>query len=162
MIRELFSTFSSFQLFFHISSWLIVVFSMAKIGCLDFSLLCGALLMSLNIGRFVEFCTYSSLVVAAYLRSSGGAIFERTGSHCNFVARTQPDMILIALFNSTSTLFVWTLLCHTGAQYSAVLYTSANADVQSIFALHPQLVSASLLIMLFLVINLFLIPPRCC
>ena len=42
--------------------------------------------MSLWTGRCVEFLICSSIFfVAAYLRISGGAIFEITGSHCTFV-----------------------------------------------------------------------------
>lgn len=65
------------------------------------------------------------------------------------------------MFNSTSNFFIWTLLPHTGAQYSVVLYTNAKADVQNMFSLHLLLVPTCLLIVLFFVFNLFFTPSRC-
>lgn len=48
-----------------------------------------------------------------------------------------------------STLFVCFLFCHTGAQYSAVGYTSLSAEVCCVFTFDPYEVSHSLCGMLF-------------
>jgi len=62
-------------------SALSVVRSTDQIGCLDFSLLFGALFMSLYTGRSVALLIfYSTLVVVTCLRISGKIIFEKTGS----------------------------------------------------------------------------------
>jgi len=117
--------------------------------------------MSLYTGIFTNLLIFcNSLTVERCLRIAGGATFERTGSHCRLVARTQSVMIRIVLFNWVSTFFACTLFSQTGAQYSATLYTKARADMRSTFARQPQLVPASLLIILFLVFSLFFTSSR--
>jgi hypothetical protein len=62
----------------------------------------------------------SSRTAAAFRRSLGGAIWANVGSHGSWVDLSQPEIVRIALFNSTSVLLMWTLFNQTGAQYSAV------------------------------------------
>jgi len=97
------------------------LFSFDQIGFLDLNLLDGAQFMSVYTGRFTNLLIFcNSLTVERCLRISGGATFERTGSHCRLVPRTQPVMIRIVLFNWVSTFFVCTLLSQTGAQLISI------------------------------------------
>jgi hypothetical protein len=69
----------------------------------------------------------NSRTAAASRLSFAGAMFVRTGSHCNCVAFTVPVIIQRALFSCTSILLICTLFNHTGAQYFAYyVNTSSN------------------------------------
>ena len=54
------------------------------------------------------------------------------------------------LFSSASTFFAWQDFSHTGAQYSAVEYARASADVLSVLGSAPHLEFASFPSRLFL------------
>ena len=57
-------------------------------------------------------------------------------------------MILIADLSCVSSLLVCALFIHTGAQYSAAEYTSANTLIQRVLASAPQDVPLNLAIIL--------------
>jgi hypothetical protein len=94
-----------------------------------------------NLACFLQFT--SSRTVVASRRSFGGAMIASTGSHCNCVDFTVPEINCIVLFSYISILVVCTLLIHTGVQHSAVEYTSANEAVRNVSALAPQFVPVS-------------------
>jgi len=60
---------------------------------------------------------------------------------------TLPEMVLMAEFS----LFTWTLLAHTGAQYSTTKYFKANVEVLSVWASDPHDELGNFWIKLFLV-----------
>ena len=55
----------------------------------------------------------------------------------------QPETFCIALFNGTSSVFVWVLWHQTGAQYSVGANTSAVVEVRKVLNEVPQLVPDS-------------------
>jgi hypothetical protein len=81
---------------------------------------------------------------AASRLSFTGAIFAKTGSHCNCVDFNVPVIIRKAFFSYKSILLVCTLFNHTGAQYSAVEWTRANKAVRKVSGLALQFVPANL------------------
>ena len=71
-------------------------------------------------------------------------------------------MVRMVTFRIVSIFFTWELWDHVGEQYSAAEYMRANEAVQSIVALDPQLVPASLLMMLTLDLALLANLVMCC
>lgn len=91
--------------------------------------------------------------VATVCLMGGGSMFVSTDSHSVFVVFGVPETIFRAWIN-WSTNIVCRLNTHTGAQYSAVEYTGFNVDVLKTIAWAPQVVPASLLIILTLDLTL--------
>jgi hypothetical protein len=77
----------------------------------------------------------------------------KTCSHGVGVDFKVPVIIRSVVFNWASILFTCTLFFQTGQQYSAVEYTRASPVTRKVCAFAPQLVPASLCIMLFLVFS---------
>lgn len=103
----------------------------------------------------------SSLLAATSLLMGGGAILARTGSHGSGVDFVLPLMVLIAWLILTSTLWVWALFLHTGAQYSAVECTSARVAVLRQFAFAPHPDPANFLTTSVLVLTFFAVFSKC-
>ena len=96
------------------------------------------------------------------LRMESGVILEITGNHGSGVGQRVPVMVLMVAFRIVSIFFTWELWDHVGEQYSAAGYTRANEAVRSVVALDPQLVPASLLMMLTLDLVLLANLTMCC
>jgi hypothetical protein len=73
-----------------------------------------------------------------------------------------PVIIRSVVFNCASILFTCALFLQTGQQYPAVKYTRASPATHRVCAFAPQLVPASLCIMLFLVFNFCRNFSMCC
>lgn len=130
-----FRTLVFVHMFAYISS--IVLFDRVRlhIGFLDLSLLGGWFTISICTGESGWLLNFNNIdSVWTCLRRSGGAMLDRTGNQSNWVDLTVPFMILMVSFSCTSTFLQCILLAHTGAQYSATLYTRARAEVRSTFA----------------------------
>jgi len=91
----------------------------------------------------------------------GGAMLLKTGSHWVGVGFIVPVICLIVWCNWESKTFVWLLFSHTGAQYSALEYTSDMALVLMTSALDPHDVHASFWMMLLRVFILAAVFCRC-
>ena len=90
---------------------------------------------------------YSSRV-ARSRRICGGSMLLSTGSQLVLVGLRGSETVRIAMLSCVSMCWTWAHLPHTGTQYSATEYTRAIADVRGTGAGAPQLVPASLLMML--------------
>ena len=116
-------------------------------GCLDLSL-GGPCLRGRDITACSICCSRVMALravfrVAPARRSSGGWISAKTGRQSTGVGRRHPVTVRIASFRHVSTKWVWALLHHTGAQYSAGANTSARAAMRRVEAFAPHFVPAS-------------------
>ena len=121
------------------------------IGLCAFKRVLGMSERPLWIGRSWLFTYWNHCLRAwFYLRMEGGVILESTGNHGSGVGRRVPVMVCMVTFRITSISFIRELWDHVGEQYSAAEYTRANEAVRSVIALDPQLIPASLMMMLIL------------
>src|SRR5699024_672974 len=138
----------------------ILVVSIQK-GFLDFSRFSGAI-RSDHIGKSSGCSLYfvQSFLTESFLRRTGGAMLESTGSHSVGVDFKVPVMTRITVFNWASILLVCELFIQTGLQYSAFEKTNARAVTRSVLALAPQVEPTNFNKMLFLVFSFCLTFSR--
>ena len=85
-------------------------------------------------------------------------MFDKIGSQGSGVEQMVPVMVLMVVLSWVSTWWVWDDLDQTGAQYSAVEFARASAEVRSVEAATPHFAPASLQSRLFLDFTLAAVP----
>ena len=104
----------------------------------------------------------TNLEVSSTLRRLGGGIPANTGRHSVGVGWRHPVMMRIVSLRATSNFLVCLLRHQAGTAYSAALYATAKALMQSVDVLAPHEVPAKHLIRLFLAETLEHRPSKCC